>query len=137
MSETVTIILMILIMIGVLIITLHIAGWKMKRAGDFILRDLKEKKAFDPASAVELPYCKTSLFHIGMRDYRPKALNALVKIGDVRVLEGGRYYLREGHEPTGTEAERRHSERRSETVQHRPDAASRNRGRFVSPRFSR
>jgi hypothetical protein len=102
MSETMKIILMALITIGVFIITFRIAGWKMKRAGDFILRDLKEKKAFDPVSAVELPYCKSSLFHVGLRDYRPKALNALVENGDVRVLEGGRYYLREGHKLTGT-----------------------------------
>ncbi len=103
MSETVTIILMILIMIGVLIITLHIAAWKMKRAGDFILLDLEKKKAFDPASAVELPYAKSSLFRIGLRDYRPKALNALVENGAVQALTGGRYYLRKGYEPTGTD----------------------------------
>ncbi|MBN2437336.1 MAG: hypothetical protein JXL20_01920 [Deltaproteobacteria bacterium] len=102
MSETMTILLMVLLTIGVFIITIHIAGWKMRRAGDFILRDLKEKKAFDPASAVELPYAKSSLFHFGLRDYRPKALNALMENGDVRVLEGGRYYLREGHRLTGT-----------------------------------
>jgi hypothetical protein len=103
MSETMKIILTILIMIGALIITLHIAGWKMKRAGDFILRDLKQKKAFDPASAVELPYAKSSLFHIGLRDYRPKALNALVENGTVQALVGNRYYLRKGDEPTGTD----------------------------------
>jgi hypothetical protein len=33
-----------------------------------------------------------------MRDYRPKALKALVEIGDVRVQEGGRYYLREDYQ---------------------------------------
>ena len=102
MSETMKILLMVLLTIGALILTLRIAGWKMKKAGDFILRDLKEKKAFDPASAVELPYCKHSLFHVGLRDYRPKALNALLENGDVRVLEGGRYYLREGYKLTVT-----------------------------------
>ena len=102
MSETMKILLMVLLTIGIFILTFRIAGWKMKRAGDFILRDLKEKKAFDPASAVELPYCNASLFHIGLRDYRPKALNALLENGDVRVLEGGRYYLREGHKLTVT-----------------------------------
>jgi hypothetical protein len=102
MSETMKIIFMALLVVGVFMITLRVAGWKMKRAGDFILRDLKKKKAFDPASAVELPYCKASLFHIGLRDYRPKALNALVGMGAVRLLEGGRYYLREGHKLTGT-----------------------------------
>ncbi len=102
MSETMKILLMVLLTIGALIITFRIAGWKMKKASDFILRDLKAKKAFDPVSAVELPYCKSSLFHVGLRDYRPKALNALVEHGDVRMLEGGRYYLREGHKLTGT-----------------------------------
>jgi len=102
MSETMKILLMVLLTIGTLILTFRIAGWKMKKASDFILRDLKEKKAFDPVSAVELPYCKDSLFHVGLRNYRPKALNALLENGDVRALEGGRYYLREGHKLTGT-----------------------------------
>jgi hypothetical protein len=102
MSETMKILFMVLLTIGTLILTFRIAGWKMKKASDFILRDLKEKKAFDPVSAVELPYCKDSLFHVGLRNYRPKALNALLENGDVRVLEGGRYYLREGHKLTGT-----------------------------------
>ena len=97
MSETMKSVLMVLITIGAFLLTLRVAGWKMERACDFILRDLKERKAFDPASAVELPYSKTSMFRIGMRDYRPRALNALVKHDDIRVVEGGRYYLREGH----------------------------------------
>lgn len=101
MSETMRILLMILLAIGALILTFRIAGWKMKKASDFILLDLKEKKAFDPVSAVELPYCKDSLFRVGLRDYRPKAVNALLENGDVRVLEGGRYYLCEGHKLTG------------------------------------
>jgi hypothetical protein len=100
MSETMKILLMVLLTIGAFILTIRIAGWKMKRACAFILRDLKEKKAFDPGSAVVLPYSKTSLFHIGMRDYRPKALKALVEIGDVRMLEGDRYYLREDYKQT-------------------------------------
>jgi hypothetical protein len=102
MSETMKILLMVLLTIGAFILSLRIAGWKMKKASDFILRDLKEKKAFDPVSAVELPYCMSSLFQVGLRDYRPKALNALVKHDYIRVLEGGRYYLREGHKLTGT-----------------------------------
>ena len=97
MSETMKIVLMVLITIGAFILTLRVAGWKMKRACDFILRDLKEHKAVDPASAVELPYSKSSMFRIGMRDYRPRALSALVKHDVIRVQEGGRYYLREGH----------------------------------------
>jgi hypothetical protein len=101
MSETMKIILMVLITIGAFILTLRVAGWKMKKACDFIVRDLKERQALDPASAVELPYCKTSMLRIGMRDYRPKALNALIKYDIIRVQEEGRYYLREGHKLNG------------------------------------
>jgi len=95
------IVLMALIIIGAFILSLRVVGWQTKRACDFILRDLQAKKAFDLASAVELPYSKTSLFHIGMRDYRPKALGALVKFDHIRVQEEGRYYLRDGHKLHG------------------------------------
>jgi hypothetical protein len=101
MSETIKTILFILFVIGALFLALRITGWKMKKAGDFIIRDLKEKKAFDPASAVELPYSKSSIFHIGLRNYQPQALQELIKQDAVRMLEGGRYYLREGHRIDG------------------------------------
>lgn len=94
-------VLTVLIIIGALILSLRFAGWKTKRACDFIIRDLQAKKAFDPASAVELPYSKTSMFHIGMRDYRPKALSVLVKFDHIRVQEEGRYYLRDGQKLHG------------------------------------
>ncbi len=94
-------VLIVLLLIGAFILALCFAGWKTKRACDFILRDLQAKKAFDPASAVELPYSKTSMFHIGMRDYRPKALGALVKFDHVRMQEEGRYYLCDSHKLHG------------------------------------
>ncbi len=101
MSETMKTIFMLLLTVAAFIFALRIAGWRMKKACDFIIRDLKEKKAFDPASAVELPYSKSSLLHIGLRDYRPKALTELMKHDVVRVQEGGRYYLREEHKLNG------------------------------------
>ncbi len=97
MSETFKAIVLVLFVIGGLFLALRVTGWKMKKAGDIILRDLRQKKALDPASAVELPYAKSSLFHVGLRDYRPQALQELIKQDVVRFLEGGRYYLREGH----------------------------------------
>jgi hypothetical protein len=33
-----------------------------------------------------------------LKDYRPKALEELVKHDVVRMVEEGRYYLREGHQ---------------------------------------
>lgn len=101
MSETMKTFLLLLLTIGAFFFAFRVAGWRMKKACDFILRDLRERKAFDPASAAELPYCKTSMFHIGLRDYRPKALAELVKHDAVRVQEGGRYYLRESHKLNG------------------------------------
>ena len=96
MSETFMIILMIFVFIGALFLAMRISGWKMKKACDAIISDLKYKKALDPASAVELPYAKGQLINIGLRDYRPKALEELLKQDVVRMLDGGRYYLREG-----------------------------------------
>jgi hypothetical protein len=95
------IVLMVLLTIGALFASLSIASWKMRRACNFIIQDLKKKKAIDPASAVELPYSKSSMFRIGMRDYRPKALNALMKHDVIRVQEEGRYYLHEDHKLNG------------------------------------
>jgi hypothetical protein len=97
MPEALKTILFILFVIGALFLALRIAGWKMKKACDFIIRDLKEKQAFDPASAVELPYAKNPTINVGLKDYRPKALEELFKQDVVRMLEGGRYYLREGY----------------------------------------
>jgi hypothetical protein len=96
MPETIKTILMILVVIGALFLAFRITGWKMKKACTFIIRDLTEKKAFDPSSAVELPYVKSRLINI-VRDYKPRAIEELMKNDVVRLLEGGRYYLREGH----------------------------------------
>ena len=103
MPEAIKTIFFILFVIGALYLALRIAGWKMKKACDFIIRDLKEKKALDPASAVELPYAKSSMINIGLKDYRPKALEALFKQDMVRMLEGGMYYLIEGHKLSATD----------------------------------
>ncbi|MEE9911654.1 MAG: hypothetical protein K4571_08005 [Deltaproteobacteria bacterium] len=94
MTEAMKAVLLILFVIGALFFAFRISGWKMKKAGDFIIRDLKEKNAVDPASAVELSYAKSQMFNIGLRDYRPPALQELIKQDVVRILEGGRYYLR-------------------------------------------
>lgn len=96
MSQTLMMILMIFVFIGALFLAMRISGWKIKRACDAIILDLRHKNAIDPASAVELPYAKGQMFNIGLRDYRPKALEELIKQDVVRMLEGGRFYLRGG-----------------------------------------
>lgn len=99
MSETVKIVIMLLLTIGAFIISRFIAGWQMNKAGESIIRDLKGKKAFDADSAVELPYCKNRLFRVGLKDYRPRVMAELIKHDVVRMLEGEKYYLREGRNP--------------------------------------
>lgn len=96
MSETVKIIFMLLLTLGAFLLARRIAGWQMNKAGEFIIRDLKDKRAFTPESAVELPYCKKQIFRIGLKDYRPHVMEQLVKHDVVRMLEGGKYYLCEG-----------------------------------------
>ena len=98
MSETLKTIIFILFVIGGLILALRSTYWKMKKAGDAIIRDLREKKALDPASAIELSYAKSPLLRIGLRDYRPQALQELIKQDVIRILEGGRYYLCDSRE---------------------------------------
>jgi hypothetical protein len=93
MSETVKVILMVLLTIGAFIFSRFIAGWQMNKAGQSIIRDLEKKKAFDPESAVELPYCKNRMFRLGMKDYRPRVMKQLIMHDVVRLLEGEKYYL--------------------------------------------
>jgi hypothetical protein len=97
MSETVKTLFMFLMLVAALLLVLRITGWKMKKAANAIIEDLRMQGALDPASAVELPYSKEDFFRVGVRDYRPKALAALVTQDIIRIHEGKKYYLREGH----------------------------------------
>lgn len=96
MSETVKIVLMVLLALGALIISRWINGWQMKRAGASIIQDLEKKRAFDPESAVELPYCRDRVFRLGLKDYRPRMVKQLIAYDVVRMHAGEKYYLREG-----------------------------------------
>ena len=95
MSQNMKTLLMVLFAIAAFILANIIAGRRMKKAADFIIGDLKERQAFDPASAVALPYSKGTAFRIGLKDYRPGALKQLVKYDVVRLQEEGKYYLRD------------------------------------------
>ena len=92
--ETIELIVGIAILLATLVLTRRFHAWKIKRACSFIVNDLKAKSAFDPASAVELPYAKRNFLKMGMRDYRPTALNQLVMGEIVARTDDGRYYLK-------------------------------------------
>ena len=94
MSETVQIILGLILLVGVYVFTQAVVGWRIRRASKTILRDLDFKKAFDPATAIELPYAKRNIFRIGLRDFRPKAVQVLVQ-ADARGHDGRRKILPE------------------------------------------
>jgi hypothetical protein len=93
MSETFQIIVGIILLVGVYVLTQMVVGYRIKRAARNIVRDLDFKKAHDAASAVELPYAKTNLFRIGLRDFRPKAVEALIQGRILGRTEAGRYFL--------------------------------------------
>ncbi|MBM4312344.1 MAG: hypothetical protein FJ122_00330 [Deltaproteobacteria bacterium] len=93
MSEALKIVLMVLLTIGAFILSRFIAGWQMNKAGRSIIRDLEKNKAFDPDSAVQLPYCKHRMFRLGLKDYRPHVMKQLIVHDVVRMVEGEKYYL--------------------------------------------
>jgi len=72
----------------------------MKRASGFIIRDLEKQGAFDPVTAIDLPYTKQNLLRIGMRNYHAKAMEDMLSQGVVAKTGGGKYYLqaRSSHE---------------------------------------
>ncbi len=94
MSDIPQIIVMVILLIGVYVLTQVVVGWRIRRAGAGIIKDLERRKALDPDSAVELPYARPNLFRIGMRDFRPKAVAALVQGEIVAQTADGKYYLK-------------------------------------------
>ena len=95
MSESGQIIIAICLLIAVYMLTRKVNAWRIKRAYMSIIKDLERKEAFTQASAIALPYTKQSIFRMGVRDFRPKALQFLVASGIVGTTESGKYYLKE------------------------------------------
>lgn len=94
MSETVQIIVALVALIAVYMLTRKVNAWRIKRAYFRIIKDLEEKGALSPSSAIALPYARASIFRVGVRDFRPKALQFLVAGGIVGTTEAGKYYLK-------------------------------------------
>lgn len=94
-SEMSQIIIGIFILAVFFILTRIGIAWRIERACLRIVKELKNRQALDPSHAVELPYGKADLMKIGLRDFRPKALESLLHSGIVKKTTGGRYYLGE------------------------------------------
>jgi hypothetical protein len=94
MTESMQIIVGVLFLILVFILTRYGIFLRIRGACKFVVKDLERRNALDPASAVELPYAKKSYFHIGLRDFRPKAVQSLLEGGVVAKTADEKYYLR-------------------------------------------
>ena len=94
-SEAGQIVIGLVLLVAVYILTRFGVAWKMRRAAIAIIKDLKRQEAIDPFSAVALPYDKVMFFRFGLRDYRPKALEALIFNNLVGRTGEGKYYLTE------------------------------------------
>ena len=95
MSETGRTIFAICILIMVYILTRKFHAWRMRQTYLSIVKDLEQKGAVDPSSAIELPYAKKSIFRIGMRDYRPKAIEYMIANNIIGMRDSGKYYLKD------------------------------------------
>lgn len=93
MSETVEIILSLLILCGAILLARYFHAWKIKRAYHTVVDDLKRQGAMNPETAVDLPYAKRPLLKFGLRDHRPIALRGLISENVVGRTNDGRYYI--------------------------------------------
>jgi|Deesub1362B_J571_1020462.scaffolds.fasta_scaffold02353_4 hypothetical protein len=105
MNEFYQVVLSLGFFVGVILLSRRFMAWKIRRAADFILRDLKEKGAMDPFSAVELPYAHQPFIRLGLRDYRPKTLEYLVLQGIVGRTGQGKYFLKSPTFQPGSESQ--------------------------------
>ena len=94
MSDVMQITLGILFLMLVFILTRYGMAWRIKRAGRRIINDLERLGAQSPDSAAELSYMKKQLLRIGMRDFRPTAMQSLIEGGVVGVTANGKFYLK-------------------------------------------
>lgn len=94
MSETFKILLLVCVLILVYTLTRKVHTWRIKRAYFSIIKDVEQRGALNPSTAVELPWAKRSMFRFGTRDYRPKALEYLIASNIIGMTDDGRYYLK-------------------------------------------
>jgi hypothetical protein len=94
MTDAMQITFGILLLILVFILTRYGITWRIKRAGRRIVNDLERLGARNAETAVELPYMKKQLLHIGMRDFRPTAMQSLIEGGIAGMTPSGKYYLK-------------------------------------------
>lgn len=93
LSETTEIVFGVCVLILVVFLVRKFHAWRIKRSYLFIIEDLKSNKAFDPTSAIDLPYARNSFLKMGLRDFRATALEHLILNNMVGISDNGKYYL--------------------------------------------
>lgn len=87
-------VLLFFVLIAAFLLTQWGAMWRGKRACRAIIKDLADRGAYGPASAVALPYAqKKGILHVGLRDFKPQALQSLIHREIVLTTDDGRFYL--------------------------------------------
>lgn len=94
MSESTQILLAFGFMLAMYLVSRSIAARKLQKVSEFIIKELESQQAFDPVTAVELPYSKPSLIRLGMRDYNYKALEYMLSEEVIVKTAQGRYFLK-------------------------------------------
>ena len=94
MSESGQIIVAVCLLIAVYMLTREVNAWRIRRASKGVIKDLEKREAFDEKSAIVLPYVNQSIFRVGVRDFRPKALQFLLASDIVGMTQAGKYYLK-------------------------------------------
>ena len=70
-----------------------LAGRKSKSAAVFIMKELLDREALSPESAVALDFGSKGIMGMGLRDYRPKVLKSLIQAQIIMLNEQGLVYL--------------------------------------------
>jgi len=93
LADALQIVFGILVLMAVFVLTQWAVAFRIKRACRHIIQDLETRQAVDAESAVALPYARKDFFRIGIKDFRPKALESLVAASIVSHTGDGKYYL--------------------------------------------
>jgi len=102
MSDAMQIVIGVILLVVVFFLSRVVMSWRIRNACQQILKDLQAREAFDPYNAVELPYTRMRYFNIGMRDFRPKAMQYLIQHDVVGVTDKAGYYLKPGWRNSST-----------------------------------
>ncbi len=98
-ESTRAIVMLVLVMVLLLAIAFLGSSFLMKRAVKAVVKMFQDKQAFTPDTAKteeELGLKKRSLFQFkAMRDYKPTALQFLVRSDIVQMTDDGRYFITE------------------------------------------